>query len=336
VAAYRAAGKPNPASLPAALNLGLVDGKAAVEELFVPQMPEELRYLLAVLDRDLVVSVWTLLRGTEERAYLNRNLLQFSGVITEDRDNDGIVETSTVYQNGMIREYSCDQDQDGLEDLFVRFAQGLPSEAEIALAGDGEEVLPLGTESRISALLRWERYPAVLATELEGQRYIPRPLDYFYTPFRFVALVPVNGNASSDTLVFPAREDPLPVLSEKSLLSFAVILEQPSEEFKGGIERIELTDGLPLTSSVILEGKIVARTEYRLGRTYIQYIDLDLDGRMETVWHYDPTVPYRVVVSESDWDGDGIFEYAETFQSDDGTMKKSWDRNRDGIRETEE
>jgi hypothetical protein len=340
VAAYRAAGKPNPASLPAALNLGLVEGKAAVDELFnwreTPQ-GERLRSP-AVLDRDLVISVWTLLRSGEERAYLNKNLLQFSGVITEDRDNDGIVEAKTLYREGMIQEYSCDQDQDGLADLFVRFAQGLPAEAEIAMAGNGEEVLSLGNEDRPSALLRWERYPAVLHTELKGKRYIPRPLDYFYTPFRLMALVPENqeGNLRpSGSAEFPVREDPLPVLSERSLLSFAAILEQPSAEFSGGTERVELEGGLPLKSSVIVQGKTVARTEYRLGRPFIQYIDLDLDGRMETVRRYDSTVAWRVAVSESDWDGDGIFEYAEALQSD-GTMKKSWDLNRDGIRETEE
>jgi hypothetical protein len=52
------------------------------------------------------------------------------------------------------------------------------------------------------------------------------------------------------------------------------------------------------------------------------------------VRHYDPNEARRVVLSESDWDGDGIFEYAETLQSD-GSLKKSWDLDKDGIRETE-
>jgi len=44
---------------------------------------------------------------------------------------------------------------------------------------------------------------------------------------------------------------------------------------------------------------------------------------METIRRYDAEVPYRILVTESDWDGDGIYEYSEILQSD-GSIKKSW------------
>jgi hypothetical protein len=315
VAAYRAAGNPNPASIPAALNLGLLEGRAAAEELFS----------LPVLDRSLIVAVWRLLRSEAERSLLQRNFLTFSGTITEDRDHDGIIESRMYYRDGMIREYRRDQDQDGLDDVIVRYVRGLPLEADVALAGEPGmiEIMPLDSETQTWALIRWERYPAVLYAELGEKRYIPRPLDYVYAPV-----------VQDDSGLIPEWRDPLPVLTERSLLSFAVILEQPSAEFSGGTERIELSGGLPVRSSVTVAGRTVSTTEYRLGRPYIQYIDIDLDGRQETVRRYDPNQAYRLILSESDWDGDGIFEYAETPQSD-GTIKKSWDLNRDGIRETE-
>jgi hypothetical protein len=265
----------------------------------------------------------------------------FSGVITEDGDHDGIIEAWTTYRNGMITEYRYDADQDGEADLIITFAQGLPAHAEIiaALEENTERVPlngaplnsappnrgPLGREEYGKALLRWERYPAVLDTELGGKRYIPRPLDYFYTPVRFVPLV--FGGPD-----YPHREDFLPVITERSLLSFSNVLEQPSVEFSGGTEHIELSGGVPVKSTVYLKGSKVSETEFHLGQPVIQYLDLDLDGRMETIRRFDSE---GLVSSESDWDGDGTYEYLEIRQSD-GTMKRFRDFDRDGIREAEQ
>ena len=318
VASYRAVGNPNPASLIPAVNLGLITGNQAVEELFSPG---------AVLDRELIVVINSLLRTGSERELLLRNLLRFSGVITEDRDYDGIIEARITYQNGMITDYLYDSNQDGVADLTIFFAQGLPSYADILLGFSGGAVFSSNNMHNTKALIRWERYPAVLNADLGVKRYIPRPLDYYYTPLRFAPLV-LGGPD------YPLLDDSSWIITERSLLSFAIILEQPSLDFPEEIERIELSGGIPIKSTVVIDGKKVSETEFRLGRPFIQYLDLDLDGRMETIRRYDPDVPYRVLSTESDWDGDGIYEYAETLQSD-GSIKKSWDFNRDGIRETE-
>jgi hypothetical protein len=39
--------------------------------------------------------------------------------------------------------------------------------------------------------------------------------------------------------------------------------------------------------------------------------------------------------SESDWDGDGIYETTEAYR-EDGSVIRSWDMDRDGIREYSE
>jgi len=324
-ASYRAAGNPNPASLPAALNLGLIDGKLAVEELLALSKDKVSETSRIVVDKELIVTVNGLLRSQDEREFLRRNLLTFSGVITEDEDRDGVVETWTSYRNGMIQEYRYDPDQNGDADLTVSFVRGLPERAVFVINPPDElPTVPPGKADRV--LLRWERYPAVLDAEREGKRYIPRPLDYFFTPFRFVPLV--FGGPD-----YPERETFLPLLTERSLLSFAVIMEQPSVDFPGRTERIELSGGIPVNSVVYVKGMKVSETRFRDGRPVIQFLDLDMDGRMETIRRYDPNEAYLLLSTESDLDGDGIYEYAETLQSD-GTVRRSWDLNRDGVRET--
>jgi tetratricopeptide (TPR) repeat protein len=334
VGSYRAEHfPPNPASIPAALNLGLIDDVTAVKELFAdppasgpgPRNIDKPGGLWddykrgLILDKTLILSVWRCLRGNEGRRLFERNLLSFSGVILEDTDGDGIAESAAVYQDGLLVRYTYDEDQDGPAEWDIRFSAGVPHEAEIAV--------PVKEGGRIKALLRWERYPAVLHTDLEGVRYIPRPMDYFFTPLRFVPLV--QGG-----LLYPQREDLLSVLTERSLQSFAVVSERPSGEFSGAVERTGFEDGFPVRSRVYMNGRVVAETEFRLGRPLTQRADLDQDGRMETIRHFDRNEYGVVVFSESDWDGDGIYEYAETLNPD-GTIKKSWDLNRDGIRETE-
>jgi len=327
--AYRAVGRPNPASLPAALNLGLINGTQAVEELFTRYPPAAAEL---VLDRELILAVNNLLRSEEEKTYLRRNLLRFTGVVIEYMDDDGIDWMRTRYSNGMIQEYRRDDDADGEAELIVSFAQGLPAQAELILVesensenGDAVQVFPLNWNRQRKVLLRWERYPAVLNAELEGKLYIPKPLDYYFNTFSLQPLV-FGGPDYPVRLMFP------PFLTERSLLSFANVLVQPSAEFSGGTERIELEDGIPVKSTVYVNGAIAAQTRYKLGQPVVQYVDLDLDGRIETVRSYDSQ---GLVSSESDWDGDGIYEYAEIRQSD-GTMKKFWDFDRDGIRESEQ
>jgi tetratricopeptide (TPR) repeat protein len=317
VAAYRALENPDPASLPAALNLGLVDGTGAVEELLSP-----------ALDKELVLTVRALLRSAEEGDFLSRNLWGFSGVITEDADHDGVIESAAMYQDGVLVEYRYDADQDRVTDLTVSFTQGLPSQALAAVSEGAGPAFPLDSKDRRQIRFVWEQYPALSYADLEDRRYIPRPRDFFYTPLRFIPLVEEGPD-------YPIREEPLPVVTERTLLSFAAILEQPSELFAGGRERIELRGGIPVKSRIYLGEKTAAETEFVEGRPLIQRLDMDLDGRMETIRRFDPAVPYRTVLSESDWNGDGIFEYAETLQ-EDGGLKKSWDIDGDGIRETEQ
>jgi hypothetical protein len=79
----------------------------------------------------------------------------------------------------------------------------------------------------------------------------------------------------------------------------------------------------------------------------LRRLDLDLDGRMETLRRFraEPfpsagedsargPFKYRAIpeTSESDWDGDGIYETGEEYLID-GRTARSWDMNRDGIRE---
>jgi hypothetical protein len=309
VAAYRADGGTNPAALPAALNLGVIDENLATEELF--QNP--------VLDKNLIETVWGLLRSDGGRRSFADSLSRFSGTITEDIDRDGWSESRTSYRDGTISGYSYDADQDLLPELEVFFSFGIPTQAELT-ASDAD--------SSVRVYVKWEQYPAILQAELEGVRYIPRPGEFLFKPLELRDLL---GSA----LLYPERVFSKRI-SRRTLVSLALTIERPGREIPESLERIEMNRGVPQRSRVYLQDRLIADTEYLLGQPLLQRIDMDLDGRLETIRRFNQGESLQgdatnLASSESDWDGDGIYEYGERYLED--TVIRSWDMDGDGIRE---
>ena len=342
-AAYRALGEPNPASLPAALGLGLIDEDQAMEELFFP------RFLISsqtpgtlTVDRALLVSLWDLLRTPESRERFSRNLSAFSGVIIDDGDQDGYPESRTVFSRGLPESYYYDPDQDGLAELLISFNQGAPEQGIIALASEGQSpegeifAYAVKDEDRVKAVVRWEQYPAVGVAFLDGVTYVPRPLEFFYSPLRFIDLL-------GSSLRYPEGDFRAVRITRHTLGAFSLYLERPGRNFDKARERITLDRGIPQRAVEFLGDQVVSETEFQLGRPVIQRVDLDLDGRMETIRRFweDPSLfPGGYVFSDylrgiqssqSDWDGDGVFERGEEYFPD-GTLKTNWNLNQDGVR----
>jgi len=321
LADYRAGSlKPNPASLVSALNLGLLDDIDAIEELFAPVNA-------AVIDKDLVVNVWKLLRSEEGRDHMARKIQGFSGTITEDEDHDGYHESRAVYKEGVLQEYHFDADQDRLEDVAIIFNSGNPQWARMPA---------------LSAVVFWESYPAVQRAVLENGLYLPAPGGFRFAPLGFIEICPSD---STPGLLYPRREPLQQNITRRMLASFAVSVQQPSLEFPGGIEHVYLENGIPVNAEVILNNKTVSFTEFENGRPVTQWLDLDLDGRMETVRRFrrdffagrsalnwdelqgrlSQGADFRQLLesSESDWNGDGKFESQELYR-EDGSVVNKW------------
>jgi hypothetical protein len=271
------------------------------------------------------------LRNNEGRGLFERNLSRFSGVISEDSDQDGAAEAFALYENGELREYRRDSDQDGVFEWLIRMNAGEPSRAVLPAA--------LGSGGSGEIELFWERYPWVQRVLLDGTAYIFRFRDFPLSPVRFGPLV---GGA----FLYPFWDPAGFRLTERVLVSFAGTIERPSLEFPGAVERVELEKGVPLSGAEYLRGRAVSVTEYRGGRPFLRRLDLDLDGRMETLRRFRALplsegedgayVPFKYEAvpesSQSDWDGDGIYETGEEYLGD-GRTARSWDMNKDGIRE---
>ncbi|MDR1955356.1 MAG: CDC27 family protein [Treponema sp.] len=329
VGAYRGMYPGVPGSIAPALNLGLIDGRTAVDELFARPPQGETQEL----DKTLLQAVWKLLRTAEEQDRFSRSLSGFSGIITEDADTDGYRETQVRYEAGTLTRYTYDGDQDGLPDLTVFFEDGIPVRAELpeTRGGGGSFAHTEEDPERVMVTVQWEQYPAVVAAQVAGVQYQLKPLAFFFFPLYFKRL-------ESGGLWYPEREPFTGGIALRSLISFAASIERPSREFSGARELVDMEDGIPQRSREILDGRVVSETEFYRGRPRMQRIDLDTNGRLETRrWFQEIPDPLPeggvfwgsvLESSESDWDGDGIFEYEERYAS--GQVLRLWDIDRDG------
>ena len=263
VLSYRAANEPAPDSIPVALLLGLISEERALDELFSS---------VNVLDLALLGEVWELLHDEDAKEIFRRNLSTYSGVITEDYDRDGIKETFAEYRDGVLIRSDYDRAQSGISDLIIFFEAGIASDALVLIPPESQ---------RLEALVIWERYPYVLDAEFDGAVFIPRPLDLFYAPVRFVELW-------GSSVLFPQRDLLSPPLTRRVLVFHSLRIERPSQEFHGGKEVVELNQGIPVRAREFVGDLLVSETEFVRGSPHIQRVDLDFDGRMETVRHFRP------------------------------------------------
>jgi len=287
VRAYRAMNKPALQSIPVALKLGVIDEEMALEELF--------NYSVNSLDLALLDKVWELFRSDTTKTMLKNKLASYSGIITEDSDRDGIPETVVKYHRGLLEYSFVDVNQDGIHDLIVHYEAGVPLR--------GMVFLPPENSGRKQAEIFWERYPSILEVRLDGTKFIPRPLDFFFNPLRFV-------NLFGGGTLFPRWDFLYPPLTRKVLVSQSLRVERPSLEFPGGIEVVELEQGIPVRAREYVGSLMVSETDFLRGRPQHQRVDLDFDGKMDTVRFY--RKEYRQVELEELWDFDRVYDRVVT------------------------
>jgi len=289
-----------------------------------------------VLDAGVMNEVFDLLRGDEGRNFFMEKLLSFSGAIISDDDRDGYIDSISLYQSGVVREFAFDINQENVFDLQISFsADGVPVTARIPVAGNK------------TAEVQWERYPSVKQVTLSMEEpyaqqakesFLFSPADFQYAP---VDLVTLGGSKKFAGSIYPVLMPQHLELTRRTLVSFCTSVQRPSPEFDGATEEIFFEKGM-LLRAVETSGEMqISVTEFDDGSPVIQRLDMDMDGRMETIRRFyrpdyswselDETFNFRRLIasSESDWTGQGVFKTGEVYQKD-GSVVYSWDMDGSG------
>jgi tetratricopeptide (TPR) repeat protein len=308
--------KPCAASLPIALHLGIIDDTQALEELFYDDGA-------LVIEKKILTETADLLRSEEGRILMTKKLLSFTGIITDDTAFDGYAGIKAYCKSGVIREFVFDYNRSGIVDFRIYYGtDGVPLLAEKLFSPDER------------ALIIWEQFPFVKNVELSKEVYYFPPADFSYSPVIYEELC---ASAGFRGLLFPVVQNIS--LTKNSLISFCSSIRRASVEFRGAVEEIFMEKGIIRKAEETFDGKQVSVTEFEKGCPVIQYVDMDLDGRMETIRHFrKPSgdeidiFNYKALISssESDWNGDGIYKTGELYQKDGSTVYQ-WDMDGKGI-----
>ena len=311
--AYRAETRnPNSASIPIALNLGLIDDNTAIEELFEEQILKEGEF--AVLEKDTIINTYNLLRSEEGRELFTQKLHSFSGFILWDEDRDGYIDTSVIYDSGVIQSFSFDKTQNKKYSILINFnMDSVPAAAFYHIPG---QIRP--------AQITWERYPFVKQVDLQDESLGFTPAEFRYSPVTFIEL---GGSRNATGLLFPVPAWQYMNITRHELISNCISLSRPSLEIEGAQEVLYMERGMLLQAVETLNGNRVSITEFERGLPIIQHIDLDLDGRMETIrrfrippqdYSWQDLLDFRRLMasSESDWAGDGRHKTMEVYLPD--------------------
>jgi len=130
-------------------------------------------------------------------------------------------------------------------------------------------------------------------------RFIPRPFDFYYSPFTFTDI--------GSGLLFP-QFDPLAMPLTRRFLVFSVHrIERASREFHTGTEVIELIDGIPINAVELVGDRVVAQTEFEQGIPVLQWVDLNFDGRRDTL--------RRFRIPDDDVELEDLWDYARDIES---------------------
>jgi tetratricopeptide (TPR) repeat protein len=316
--------KPNSASIPVALNLGLIDDKTAIEEVFPAVMENE-----PVIKKDLIIDTYKLLRSEEGRDSFTRKLLVFSGFIITDDDNDGYIENTVHYKTGFI-DYLIDNLSNNILSFIVNFGPDNDPEKVSVFILKNNSSRERDLSRRID--MQWERYPSVKQAELENEKFNFGPVFFSYAPINFIEL---GGSDKLTGILYPAPVYQYIPITYKALLSFCSSYSRPSLEIDGATETVYMDRGVILRVIETLKGQQVSVTEFEKGLPVVQYIDIDLDGRMETIrrfrrpppgYEMENVLDYRRLIasSESDWSGDGVYKTKEVYLQD-GSVVYSFD-----------
>jgi len=285
-----------------ALEYGIIDENAAVDEIFSSSKTG--------IRLSELASLCKLTGSSTVRARIASLLDSYEGIVTDDSNGDGIVESFVQYRLGRPVHAEFDRDQDGYPDYTVECNLGTPTTI---------------TGRKGASVIMYDTYPSVRSVKIENREYTLKPLALSWAPVEWIRQNFALGGNDFFTIRLTRSE---PALTARLLGSAAAFYEEPVADRPNAFTRVTLESGIPVSSESRENGRVYARTSYARGYPRSAVADRDGDGYFETTSLYDA----RGILSQVMVDGNAnrIVEYKEQYSSD-GVVKMMWDSDENGV-----
>lgn len=255
---------------------------------------------------DLLHGLCSLAGAKAVRESIANRLDGYEGIVTDDANGDGIIDSWVRYRLGRPVEAVFDPNQDGYPDYSVACDLGEPA------------VITVGREKTV---VTYDKYPAVRAVTVGEREYTMKPLALSWAPVEWIREdLGFDGNAFY-TIALTGRDVPL---TERLLAGFSAFYRE------GDNTRVILENGIPVSSETREKGRVLSWTSYKRGYPALTKTDYDGDGYFETTATYTPQGALASV--EADRNGNRRVEYREDYSAD-GTIRFRWDSDENGVYE---
>ncbi|MBN1616214.1 MAG: tetratricopeptide repeat protein [Spirochaetales bacterium] len=282
-----------------ALEYGLIDETRALEEVF--------SFSQTGLYRDDLVVLSSLIAGKETRARMVDILRDWNGLLHEDSNGDGLIDSRVLYQMGRPYHAYLDPNQDG--DIDYELTCSLGKIEQVSIASQGISV-------------RYETYPAVKTITQHGREYVMVPGTFSWAP---VSWKGDTFNLGGEPLYTFHYTRSITALTEHALIMSATYYRESSDD--GSELRVMLEKGVPLMGERRLGGRVYERILYTRGLPSRASRDENADGHFETIVDYDGQGEIRTISVDNN--ANSTWEYRETY-SPDGSVQKQWDSDENG------
>lgn len=292
------------------INYGILSDEASIRELFslkvgLKDFSTGKKITQNAIYKEHLLQLAKIVGNQDSRELIKSLLLNYSGVILEDENKDGIAESTIYYKAGRPDVALFDRDQNGYPSFIVECNFGIPKKVLV------------GNEMHT---LIYDEYPFVSSFQMQDDFFQIRPHVLKWQAFTLERLkLMLFSDTEKHKSFFVLTLNPnIKEINEASLKHVAAYKEVKKEDEK---IRTFYDRGEIISLETRIDNEVVSLVNYKNGIPSIEKNDIDRDGYFEKLQEFDRYGNIKKI--SVDFNKDGIFEYNEFYLAN-GSVRKEW------------
>ena len=292
------------------INYGILSDEASIRELFslkvcLKDFSTGKKIVHNAIYKEHLLQLAKIVGNQDSRELIKSLLLNYSGVLLDDENKDGIVETTIYYKAGRPDVALFDREQNGYPSFVVECNFGIPKKVLI-----GDEM----------HILTYDEYPFVASYQMQDDFFQMRPRILRWQAFTLerLKLMLFSDSEKHKSFFVLTLNSNIKEITEASLKRIAAYKEVKKEDEK---IRTFYDRGEIISLETRIDNEVVSLVNYKNGSPSIEKNDIDRDGYFEKLQEFDRYGNIKKI--SIDFNKDGVFEYNETYLAN-GSVRKEW------------
>jgi len=292
------------------INYGVLSDEASIRELFslkvaLRDFSTGKKIVQNAIYKEHLLQLSKIVGNQDARELIKSLLLNYSGLILDDKNKDGIVESTLYYKAGRPDVALFDDEQNGYPRFVVECNFGIPKKVLI-----GEQM----------HTLTFDEYPFVSSFQIQDEFFQVRPRVLKWQAFTLerLKLMLFSDSEKHKSFFVLTLNSNVKEINEATLRHVAAYREVKKEDEK---IRTFYDRGEIISLETRIDNEVVSLVNYKNGIPSIEKNDIDRDGYFEKLQEFDKYGKVKKI--SIDFNKDGIFEYNE-FYFANGSVRKEW------------